>query len=57
MIKAHQARSGSTSFAVLASLHNATEEIDGVRQGLFYHIPKIRRQNQWKKTKQKRMRR
>lgn len=35
MTKAHQARSGSTSFAVLASLHNATGEADGVRQGLF----------------------
>jgi hypothetical protein len=35
MTKAHQARSGSTSFAVLASLHNATGQIDGVRQGLF----------------------
>jgi len=50
MTKAHQARSGSTSFAVLASLHNATREIDGVRQGLFVYIPNIRRQDQCKKT-------
>lgn len=36
MTKAHQARSGSTSVAVLASLHNATWEIDGVCQGLLF---------------------
>jgi len=50
MTKAHQARSSSISFAVPASLHNATRKIDGVRQCLFVYIPNIKRQDQCKKT-------